>query len=231
VRRVNLDIQSALMTVTGALEHLQSLRDEILATLADFDMAALDKLETYARALLQADVNCNLADNTRDRAFTLFVQAYGQARRAVQYLRWQYNDAEKYAPSLYRRRRARKAKTKDARVAKGPGAAQLTETVPHQPQELSAEAAEILRLLQLPPDFCSAEFDRRPSHGHRSLRPSAALGKPTLRLVSSRGVQVPNSSDPATPKRTKTSRSGPQRQRAAGQPNAESPDVKRQPLR
>lgn len=37
----------------------------------------------------------------RQRAFTLFVRRYDEVRRAVTYLRWLDNDAERIAPSLY----------------------------------------------------------------------------------------------------------------------------------
>jgi hypothetical protein len=212
VHKVNLDIQSAVLTVEGVHARLASLRGDILATLADFDIAELDKLETYALALLQADVNYGIAENMRDRTFTLFMQAYGQVRRAVQYLRWQHQDANQYAPSLYRRRRARRARTKK-----------------HPTQELSVEAAEILQLLQLPPDFGGAEFDRRASHGDGSPRQSPAPGRPVLRLVSNGGVQLPNSPEPAKPKRTKPSRHTRRRKHCAvRQTDSELPYAKRE---
>ena len=214
VQTVNLDIQSAVLTVKRVLTRLASLRGDILATLADFDIAELDKLETYALALLQADINYGLAENTRDRAFTLFVQAYDQVRRAVQYLRWQHHDANQYAPSLYRCRRKRKARNKK-----------------HQTQELSAEAAEILQLLQLPPEFGSAEFDRRPAHGDGSPWQNPAFDRPVLRLVSSGGVQLPSPPAPAAPKRTKPSRRArPRKLGAALQTDCELQCAKRQPL-
>lgn len=53
----------------------------------------------------------------RDRAFTLFIEAYGQVRRAVQYLRWEKDDAECLMPSLYKRRRPRRAKQEESQPA------------------------------------------------------------------------------------------------------------------
>jgi hypothetical protein len=44
---------------------------------------------------------------TRERAFTLFVRAYDECRRAVAYLRWHEGDADEYAPSIYVRRKRR----------------------------------------------------------------------------------------------------------------------------
>jgi hypothetical protein len=39
--------------------------------------------------------------DVRARAFTVFTNVYDQARRAVSYLRWNENDADSIAPSLY----------------------------------------------------------------------------------------------------------------------------------
>lgn len=47
------------------------------------------------------------AAERRARAFTLFVRAYDQVRRAVTYLRWDDGDADVLAPSLYRGRGGR----------------------------------------------------------------------------------------------------------------------------
>lgn len=41
------------------------------------------------------------ASNMRQRAFTLLVRSYDQARRAVSYLEWDAGDAEQIAPSIY----------------------------------------------------------------------------------------------------------------------------------
>jgi hypothetical protein len=43
----------------------------------------------------------------RERAFTLFVRAYDECRRAVTYLRWHENDLAEFAPSIYGRRKRR----------------------------------------------------------------------------------------------------------------------------
>jgi hypothetical protein len=78
----------------------------------------------------------------RDRAFTLFVNAYGQVRRAVQYVRWEKNDADAFAPSLYRRRHPRKAKARAKLDAQSAQAPQPADPVPDQPQESQIEPCE-----------------------------------------------------------------------------------------
>ena len=47
------------------------------------------------------------AADRRARAFTLFVRAYDQVRRAVGYIRWDEGDADLVAPSLYKGRGGR----------------------------------------------------------------------------------------------------------------------------
>jgi hypothetical protein len=49
----------------------------------------------------QAPLRTSEASLTRQRAFTLFVTTYAEARRAVQYLRFHEGDAESFVPSLY----------------------------------------------------------------------------------------------------------------------------------
>jgi hypothetical protein len=51
---INLDVQIALTTVLGTLSRLASLRDDIVASLPDFDIGQFDKLSTYAEALAHA---------------------------------------------------------------------------------------------------------------------------------------------------------------------------------
>ncbi|WP_438043097.1 hypothetical protein [Sorangium sp. So ce128] len=57
------------------------------------------------------------AADRRARAFTLFVDAYDQTRRAVTYLRWKEDDVEAIAPSLYKGRGGRGASSSDTDAA------------------------------------------------------------------------------------------------------------------
>ena len=77
--------------------------------------------------------------NMRDRAFTLFVYAYGQVRRAVQYLRWDHNDADAFAPSLYRRRYTGRAKARRTIDSANVSATQAEHSAPDQHQEHDCE--------------------------------------------------------------------------------------------
>lgn len=49
----------------------------------------------------QAPVQAAATAERRQRAFSLFLKAYDQARRAISYLRWEQGDMESIAPSLY----------------------------------------------------------------------------------------------------------------------------------
>jgi hypothetical protein len=82
-------------------------------------LVELDKAETLADRLLTAvglreqgpAIVAASAEN-RQKAFTLFVSAYDQARRAVSFLRWNEGDVDDIAPSLYAGRgTGRRAKT------------------------------------------------------------------------------------------------------------------------
>lgn len=57
------------------------------------------------------------ANQTRQRAFSLFVSSYDQVRRAITYLRWNEGDADQVAPSLFASRAAaRKSGTDEPEV-------------------------------------------------------------------------------------------------------------------
>lgn len=53
----------------------------------------------------------NAAGELRTRAFTRFIQAWDDVRRAVSHLRWKADDAEDFAPSLYTRNGAKRRST------------------------------------------------------------------------------------------------------------------------
>jgi hypothetical protein len=68
----------------------------------------LDEAETLGAELLtsigqreQAPLRTTQASLTRQRAFTLFVNTYAEARRTVQYVRFHEGDADSIVPSLY----------------------------------------------------------------------------------------------------------------------------------
>jgi len=62
------------------------------------------------------------ATDRRARMFTLFVRSYDVVRRAISYLRWNHEDADKIAPSLYSARATRRKGTDVSTDPNTPGA-------------------------------------------------------------------------------------------------------------
>jgi hypothetical protein len=85
--------------------------------LADANRIA-DEIYARAGARKRTPEEIRAARAMRDRMFTLFVEAYEDTRIAVQYLRRNTGDADKFAPPLTRRKRKKKSK---ARASAGSG--------------------------------------------------------------------------------------------------------------
>jgi hypothetical protein len=77
------------------------------AEIARADQLAADILRAVG---LKEQGTALIAETTdiRNRAFTIVIELYDQARRAIQYLRWKEDDADTIAPSLFAARSARK---------------------------------------------------------------------------------------------------------------------------
>lgn len=93
-----------LMSLVALFREAQSrIAGRTATTPADLDRAAVlaTKLLKLA-ALRDSRRSLTLAAlEERLRAFTLMHRAYEQARRAVEYVRWEQGDADKIAPSIY----------------------------------------------------------------------------------------------------------------------------------
>jgi len=77
----------------------------------------------------QAEAASAATANQRDRAFTLFVRCYDQIQRVVYFLRWNEDDADTIAPSLYPSRpRKSQRGTETEPVATQPATAATTTT-------------------------------------------------------------------------------------------------------
>ncbi len=61
----------------------------------------VEQLTNAVGERLQAPVAVAAAADSRQRAFTLLVKAYEEARRVTTHLRWHQNDADRFVPSLY----------------------------------------------------------------------------------------------------------------------------------
>jgi hypothetical protein len=132
------NIATDVLTLAGILRSNWSKLDGKCAiTLAELDHAeslsyrllhALGVREQSAPAVAQAA-------QTRLRAYALFASRYNQVRRGVHYLRWDHDDAEEIAPSLYTGRGGRRKTSGDTSAEVGSVAAGA-----HPPAEVSANA-------------------------------------------------------------------------------------------
>lgn len=107
-----------MLLATLMREHWASIEGKTAVQLAELDRAEqiADRLAMAIGLREQEPGAANAAGETRQRAFSLFMKAYDQARRAITYLRWDEGDADTIAPSLYagRDRSRRKAEATPA---------------------------------------------------------------------------------------------------------------------
>ena len=88
-------------------------------TLAEIDATELLAEEAHTALSHKPHERKDIAKlaDLRRRVFTLFFNAYDEARRGVAYLRWKEGDADEIAPSLLRGRGKRKAEEAAAEAA------------------------------------------------------------------------------------------------------------------
>jgi hypothetical protein len=100
----NLQLANDLESLAALFSsHWAAVEHKSPVTRADVDHAA--KLGPQLLAALGTGDKATKVDadaiDTRNRAWTLFADAYDQCRRAVTYLRWNEGDADTIAPSLH----------------------------------------------------------------------------------------------------------------------------------
>jgi hypothetical protein len=96
--------------------HWPNIQGKTALLLSDVEQA-----ETLSDSLLSAvgerkasDAEASGATLNRQKAYTLFMQAYEEVRRALAYLRYHEGDVDELAPSLYTLRKPRKRKDGEA---------------------------------------------------------------------------------------------------------------------
>lgn len=102
------EIQGKTALQPSEIDHARKLSERIVFALGQREQAPV----------VVAD-----ATRVRDQAFTLFVNAYSEARRAIQFLRYREDDADTIAPSLYAGRGGRGKSANDGSDAGTGGAA------------------------------------------------------------------------------------------------------------
>jgi hypothetical protein len=113
-----------------------------VASRTAIEPAEVDRAVTLGSELLMALGAKGIAEkrgstpesrDQRARAFTLFINAYDQCRRAVAYLRYQEDDAEAFAPSL-------RPITRSSRTNGTPAPEAVVPQPPAQPAVVRADA-------------------------------------------------------------------------------------------
>jgi hypothetical protein len=107
-KNVAQDLQSLSRVLKESWDEIQGKLPLTLDDLTRANQLAAHLLRTIGLRE-QGAAGVEAATDVRMRAFTLFLRTYGDAQRAVAYLRADQGDAENIAPSLYTGRGRRKA--------------------------------------------------------------------------------------------------------------------------
>lgn len=99
-RNVGYDLQRLLNLFRASSERITGRTVTLPEDLERVERVATQLIELAAYREQHQTVDPLLAEN-RLRAVSLMVKAYEQVRRAVQYLRFDLGDADKFAPSIY----------------------------------------------------------------------------------------------------------------------------------
>lgn len=121
----NIDTANDLVALSALMnDNWKSLQGKTAATSKEISRAGeLGALLLSALGLREQAPTAPLpAADRRNRAFTLFYRVYDETRRAVSYLRWHDGDADELAPSLYKGRGGRGAKSDETTPEASPAA-------------------------------------------------------------------------------------------------------------
>lgn len=143
---INIDVGHAVTVALGAMPRVKELRPAMVGLGSSINLALIDNVEGLAYALAHANDDFlqsttasdslpvliepgmrlrdlkEVAASTlvRQQAFTLFVKAYDEVRRAVSFLRWKERDADTIAPSLYGARNGTRARQDEPTLPEAP---------------------------------------------------------------------------------------------------------------
>jgi hypothetical protein len=98
------NVVSDVLTLTTLFRsNWQKISGRTCVTLAELDEAdvALDALITDLGLREQTPASKEASALERQQSYTLFVNTYDQVRRAVSFVRWNEDDADEIAPSLF----------------------------------------------------------------------------------------------------------------------------------
>jgi hypothetical protein len=145
-KNVAADLQLLAVVLRGSWESIQgSCAIKSPEIEHAFDLAGRIFLAVGAREGQGARVA--EAAEVRARAFTLFIRAYDDARRAVSFLHWHEGDADSVAPSLYSGRSTGRKKGEETEAVAAPAPA----TTPSAPPVAANEASGKARIAEVGP--------------------------------------------------------------------------------
>lgn len=99
-RNVGYDLMSLVSLMRNAGARIAGRSATLPEDLDRAELVANQLVELAARREARQQVDPSVAEN-RLRALSLMVKAYSQVRRAMYFIRWDFGDAEKLAPSVY----------------------------------------------------------------------------------------------------------------------------------
>jgi hypothetical protein len=115
----NLDRANDLVALSTLFTNAwDQVRNKTTVTRQDVEKAAELGSRLFV-VLADREINASEAASVRARAFTLFARTYDQARRGVTFLRWDEDDVELVAPSIYGGRQRRRASPEKPEPAPG----------------------------------------------------------------------------------------------------------------
>ena len=99
-RGIATEAQTLAVTMSVNWARVQSNCPSNLAEILELEGRAVEMLHRIGMRE-QVETESSQDVDLRSRAFTLFMDAYDDARRAIQFIRWYEGDADEIAPSLY----------------------------------------------------------------------------------------------------------------------------------
>jgi len=118
-RNVAFDLSALSSALRASWSRIEGKAAVVLEELEQARSYA-DQLLTMVALREQVSAAPSTSALTRQRAFTLLVRSYNEARRALMYLRWDQNDLESIAPSLYGQQRTPRRRSSEPAPAPMP---------------------------------------------------------------------------------------------------------------
>lgn len=130
------DVVGDILTLSNLLrKHWETISLKCGVTLEELDRAEVlgDQMNKLLGSRERTPLLVAEAINERQRAFTLFANAYNQVRKAAFYLRWELGDVDKFAPALRPGKTGVRGKRPAAAAAPAPTIAASAEDIRPDP--------------------------------------------------------------------------------------------------